>query len=38
MNIFRILNCLVMKHGKRIDIVIDNIFRKYFTWFGGLGP
>lgn len=33
----RVVNHLVMKLGQLIDLVMDNICRKCFAWFGGLG-
>ena len=35
--IFAITNQLVMKIGQLVDLVMGNIFRKYFAWFGELG-
>ena len=32
------MNHLITKLGKLTDIVIDNIFQKYFVRCGGLGP
>ena len=36
--IFLIVNHLVFKIGRVIDIVMCNIFKEYFVLLGGLGP
>ena len=36
--IFLIVNHLVFKIGRVIDIVMYNIFKEYFVLLGGLGP
>ena len=35
--IFWIVHHLVTKLGQLINIVMGNVFWKYFTWYGGLG-
>ena len=36
-NVFSIVNDLVMELGQLIDVIVGNVFRKYYGWFGGVG-